>query len=76
MLTSGVQNCDRALERMFQCVVYAVGPLPPSRPPDIIHVMNVPRLSPALRQPCIIVNANGGGLGMRLEVAVEVLKFL
>ena len=28
-LTSGVQNCNRALEWMIQCVVLGVGPLPP-----------------------------------------------
>ena len=48
-LTSGVQNCNGVLEWMIQCVVLAVGPLPPLStlcPPDIIHVMNVP--SPSL----------------------------
>ena len=26
MLTSGVQNCNRALEQMIQCIVLAVAP--------------------------------------------------
>ena len=45
------------------------GPLPSplgptSCPPDVTHVMN----APILRQLCIIVNANGGGLGTRLSL--------
>ena len=65
----------------FEC-----GPLPPyvhltstSRPPDVIHVVSVPRPSPffaALPPPCIILNANrrtknGVGLGTRLQPDLE-----
>ena len=64
---------------MVLCVVLAVGPLPPtstSCPPDVIHVINAPRLSlffAGLPLPCIIVNAkpkdqNGIGLGLRLVI--------
>ena len=52
---SGVQNCDRALEPMIQCIVLAVSPLPPPtftlHLPDIVHMLNVPspsRSSPAM----------------------------
>ena len=45
-LRSGAQKHSGALEWMVLCVVLAVGPLPPtstSRPPDVIHMMTVPR---------------------------------
>ena len=41
-LRSGVQNCSRALEWMMQCVVLAVGPLPPLRPPHV-HLASTSR---------------------------------
>ena len=44
-LTSGIQNYDRKLDRMIQCIVLAVW-LPPtstSCPPDVIHVTNAHR---------------------------------
>ena len=69
MLTSGVQNCNRVLEWMIQCVVLAVRSLPL----PYVHLTFTWRHSrdecsqafPVLHQPCIIVNANGGGLGTR-----------
>ena len=68
---------------LFEC-----GPLPPmstSYPPDVIHVIGVPRLSPfftALPLPCSILNANrraknGGGLGTRLlhiHIALKIIQ--
>ena len=50
-------------------LLWQLGPSPhtcTSRPPDVIHMMmlpGLPRSSPA----CIIVNANGGGLGTRQQ---------
>ena len=60
------------------------GPSPPTstlRPPDISHVIGVPRPSPffaALPLPCIILNVNrrtknGGGPGTRLSVTSVLL---
>ena len=58
---SEVQNCNRALERMIQCVALAVGPHLAStlHPPDVIHMMNAPRPS--------LLNTNRGGLETRLN---------
>ena len=59
-------NCGRALKRKIQCIVFAVGLLhstSTSCPPDIVHMVSVPRPSPffvALPPPCtyIMLNAN------------------
>ena len=55
MLRSGVQSCSRALEWITWCVLLADGSLTPTsqlhpllHPPDVIHVMNVARLSGCL----------------------------
>ena len=61
---SGVQNCSRVLKWMIQCVVLAVGALPPIpshptlRSPHVFHVMNV--FKPSLffaDLPCIPYSA-------------------
>ena len=65
------------LKWMIQCVVLAVGSLPPtstSHPPDVVQVMNVPRPSPffaGLPLLFIIVNGNRGGLVMRLMLVPQ-----
>ena len=55
-LPSGVRNCNRALERMIQCIVLSVGPLPPTSNPPRIHLTSftwwmlpgLPHSSPAV----------------------------
>ena len=37
-LPSGVRNCNRVLERMIQCIVLSVVPLPPTSNPPRIHL--------------------------------------
>jgi len=66
-----------SLERsmMQSSTLFECGPLPPtstSHPPDIIHVISVPRPSPffTLFRFRVLENRrtkNGGGLGTRLE---------
>ena len=52
-----------------------------SRPPDVIHVIGVPRPSPFFAPlPCTILNKNqrtknGGGLGTRLDI-VHIVNLL
>ena len=74
MLRSGVQNFGKVLKRMIQCVVLAVGPLPPastSRPPNVIYMMNAPDFSLVLRSRALLWTQtggkHGGGLGTRLH---------
>ena len=65
---SGVQNCDRALKQMIQCVVLAVGPFPPtstSRLLDVIYVMNATRPSLSSTAVCYCEHKQRG-LGTRL----------
>ena len=74
-LMSGVQNCDRVLEPMIQYIVLAVGPH--------VHIASTWHHSrdecsqafPILHKPCIIVNANGEGLGTRLIKHLNYLEF-
>ena len=78
MLTSRVQNCDRALERMVQCIVLAVGALLPYihlESTDVIHMMNA-QAFPVLNQLCIIVNTIRGGLGTRLHIGYTFYYYL
>ena len=73
MLTSGVQNCNRVLKRMIQCVVFVSW-----SPPPHVHLTSIWHHSrdecsqafPVLHQLCIIVNTNGGGLGTRLGLVL------
>ena len=84
-LMSWVQNCGRALKRMIQCVVFAVGPLPLTSfwcPPDITHMMDETRPSLFFLRSSAsvyILNANrrtknGGGLGTRLPSGPNVFR--
>ena len=78
-LPSGVRNCNRVLERMIQCIVCQLCP----SPLHPIHLASTWRHSrdecsqafPTLPQVCIIVNANRGGLGTRLDVLVALTQF-
>ena len=73
MLTSGVQNCNRVLKQMIQCVVFVSW-----SPPPHVHLTSIWHHSrdecsqafPVLHQLCITVNANEGGLGTRLGLVL------
>ena len=74
-LMSGVQNCNRALERMIQCIVLAVGPLP-LRPPHV-HLTfmwwmlpGLPHSSPAMYY-CECKRGRPGNEGYAKSVRVQ-----
>lgn len=59
--------CSRALKRMIQCIVLAVGPLPSSRPPVVIHMMIAPGPFPCC------CPASGRELGQSQEVSLNMV---
>ena len=59
--------CGRALKRMIQFIVLAVGPLPSSHPPVVIHMTKAPRPFPCC------CTASGRKLGKGQEVSLNMV---